>query len=218
MTPRAAPALSLLLLAGCAVSPPPEYRPPAAAPAQRAVPTAPAGTAVAEIDATREAVWKRIVERARGSGFGIEAADEQRGEVRLRYIGEPRNYLECGTLESKVVTAKGEQHFNFPASKAYQRYQFQKDSVVYVIDRRMSVTILATLRLESLSPSRTRASVRASYQVTRDQSVTGGGRKAFALTDTINFDGGARATFPNAPTACQATGTLERDALALAGR
>ena len=204
-------ALGVALLAGCAGGP--EYtRPPSP---YRPAEAAGAGTRAAEVAASPDTVWRQVMDRLATSAFAYDGGDQKSGAIELRYTGDPRGYIECGMVESRVKTEQGEKVFRFPAASARQQYQLQSSGKTYRVDRRMSLEARATLRLDPAPRERTRASVRTNYAVTRDQSVQGAG-KPIAVTDTIRFASGARGTFPNAPTACQATGVLEREILTLA--
>jgi hypothetical protein len=202
--------LLLLLLAGCAAQT--EYTKPGVQPP---LPTPMQITGnVVDIEKPRDAVWRQLLAAVAKSRFIASDVISKSWTLQVRYIGDPRDYIDCGRVRSPVKTAQGEKVYEFSAAKAYQQYQLQSGGRLYVVDRRMNVDVRTTVTMEALTPTRTRVTFAPRYSVTRDQSVTGSG-KPFAVTDTVKFAGQENATFPNAPTNCHATGQMEKDLVAL---
>ena len=163
--------------------------------------------------------FDRVINGTQKSDFVLESTNRNTWVIQLRYTGDPKNYIDCGRILSKVKTPEGEHRYEFPAAKAHQQYQIQRDDKLYSIDRRMNLDISAILTFEVLSPSRTRVKVDSQYTATRDQSYQDGNGKPIGMTDKVSFnfrDSGA--TFSNAATKCRATGQFELDVLALAKR
>jgi hypothetical protein len=163
-------------------------------------------------------LWRQLVSGTEKASLMVEGANQNSWTMQLHYSGEPKGYIDCGRVTSKVKTARGERNYDFAAAKSYQQYELQQGDRLYLVDRRMSLDVRATLVMESVSATTTRVKTESTYTITRDQSVQGGGGKPFAMTDKISFNGGKSAVFPNAATRCQATGELERDVLALLRR
>jgi hypothetical protein len=203
----------LLLLAGCAAQT--EYTKPDVQPPPP-TPTSIAGNVV-DIEQPRDAVWRQLLAAVVKSRFIASEATPKNWTVQLRYIGDPRDYIDCGRVRSPVKTAQGEKVYEFSAAKAYQQYQLQSGGRLYVVDRRMNVDVRTTVTMAALAANRTRITLAPRYSVTRDQSVTGSG-KPFAVTDTVKFAGQETATFPNAPTNCHGTGQMEKELVALIKR
>ena len=170
------------------------------------------------VDRARATLWRQLIAATEKTSFVVEGADQSTWTLRLRYTGEPREYIDCGRVTSKVKTAKGERNYDFAASKAYQQYELQRNDKLYLVDRRMNIDVRAMLVLESVAPAKTRVKLDSSYTVTRDQAVQGGGGQPFAMVDKINFKDSESATFPNAATKCRATGQFESDVMGLLRR
>lgn len=170
------------------------------------------------VDRSRPAAWRQVIAAVEKTSFVVEAANQNTWTLQLRYTGEPREYIDCGRVTSKVKTARGEHNYDFAAAKSYQQYELQKGDKLYLVDRRMNIDVRATLMLESVAPARTRAKLESTYTVTRDQAVQGGGSKPFSVVDKVTFAGTESATFPNAATRCRATGQFEADVVGLLRR
>lgn len=170
------------------------------------------------IERPRATLWRQLGSGTEKNNFMLEGANQNAWTVQLHYTGEPREYIDCGRVTSKVKTARGERNYDFAAAKAYQQYELQQGERLYLVDRRMTLDVRATLMLESVSATTTRVKTESTYTITRDQAVQGGGGKPFAMVDKISFNGGQSAVFPNAATRCQATGEFERDVLAFIRR
>jgi hypothetical protein len=168
------------------------------------------------VERSQAVVWQQLIAGSGRAGFVIESPNQETWTLQIHYIGDPKNYIDCGRVISKVKTAKGERNYDFPAAKAYQQYQLQQGSKLFLVDRRMNLDVRATLILEPLTQSRTRVKVDSQYTATRDQSVRGGGAAPFGVTDRVSFGLSDGAIFPNAATKCQATGKFESDVLAVA--
>ncbi|MES2354118.1 MAG: hypothetical protein V4568_06890 [Pseudomonadota bacterium] len=163
--------------------------------------------------------FDRVISATQKSDFVLESTNRNTWMIQLRYTGDPKNYIDCGRIVSRVKTPKGEHKYEFPAAKAYQQYQIQRDDKLYFIDRRMALDISAVITFEVLSPSRTRVKVDTQYTATRDQSYQDSSGKPTGMTDRVTFGlRDASATFSNAATKCRATGQFELDLLALAKR
>ncbi len=162
------------------------------------------------INASLANASNKISSSLNGRGISVEKTDENFSSVSLQYTGDPKNYIDCGQIVSKVKTSKGEQTYNFAAAQAYKQYRIQQKDKTFLVDRRMIIDIRSKLKLEELSHLKTKVTLESSdYYVTRDQLVRGGGSKPFGVTDKINFDLQAGAKFPNAQTLCRATGKFE---------
>jgi hypothetical protein len=203
----------LLLLVGCAAQI--EYTKPQVQPAPPA--PMPVTGNVVDIEKSRDAVWRQLLLAVANSRFIASDVIAKSWTLQLRYIGDPKDYIDCGRVRSPVKTAQGEKVYEFAAAKAYQQYQLQSGGRLYVVDRRMNVDVRTTVTMEAVTPTHTRVTLASRYSVTRDQSVTGSG-KPFAVTDTVKFAGQETATFPNAPTNCHATGQMEKELVGLIKR
>jgi hypothetical protein len=108
------------------------------------------------VDRAQAAIWQQLITGAGKAGFVVSSPDPGIWTLQIRYTGDPKNYIDCGRVISKVKTAKGERNYDFPAAKTYQQYQLQQGGKVFLVDRRMNLDIQATLRLEAMTESRTR--------------------------------------------------------------
>lgn len=170
------------------------------------------------IQRTRSSVWRLLISGVGKTGFVVDGANQNTWTVQLRYTGDPKDYINCGRVISPVKTAKGERNYDFPAAKAYQQYELQQGTKLYLVDRRMNLEVRTDVVLEQAELSGTRIKLDPRYTVTRDQAVQGGGGKPFGVTDKVSFGSADGATFPTAATRCQATGGFERDVLELLKR
>jgi hypothetical protein len=170
------------------------------------------------VERAQAVVWQRLITGAQRAGFVVESPNQATWTLQLHYTGDPKDYIDCGRVMAKVKTAKGERNYDFPAAKAYQQYELQQGSKLFLVDRRMNLDVRAMLNLEALGPSRTRVKLDSQYTAIRDQSVQGGGAQSFALTAKVNFGSSDGATFPDAATRCRATGKFESDVLSLVRR
>ena len=170
------------------------------------------------VDQARDTLWRQLVSGTEKTSFVVEGANQNAWTLQLHYTGEPREYIDCGRVTSKVKTAQGERHYDFAAAKSYQQYELQRNDKLFLVDRRMNIDVRARLVLESVAPSKTRVKVDSNYTVTRDQAVQGGGGKPFAAVDKVSFGAAGSATFPNAATRCRATGQFESDVMGLLRR
>lgn len=160
---------------------------------------------------------QRIVSSLAGTrGLGIEPrGPSDAGPVRMRYSGDPTDYVDCGRVVSSVKTEQGERRYDFPASAPFMQYQIMNKGRLFQVERRMTLEAVVTLKLKTISPGRTRVEARADYNLTRQQTATAAGyAKPLALSDSVHFRSGESAMFPNAATRCEPTGRLESSILA----
>ncbi|MGB8338291.1 MAG: hypothetical protein WCD07_07275 [Burkholderiales bacterium] len=216
--PIAVSALTLAL-AGCAQAPV-RYNPaPVPPPTTRTIPPPPTATAEVITSAnsktvmkSRDKLWRSVSSALSQSPFAVTSVDYKTGVMQLRYAGDPRNYIDCGRVNSKITLPTGERNYEFPAAIAYQQYQINNQGRVFNVDRRMNLEAQIVLMLQSLDATRTSARVETRYGVNRDQYVTPlDGGAPFNASDSVSFMYNESATFPNAATRCTATMQLENE-------
>jgi hypothetical protein len=214
---RSAVYLSLITLSACAQAPV-RYTPaptPAPVPATRTIPPPPSAapeTVTAAnskiINKNRDNLWRSVSAVLAQSRFAVTSVDYKTGVMQLRYAGDPRNYIDCGRVNSKV----GERIFDFPAASAIQQYQILSQGKIFNVDRRMNLDAQIMLNLQALDATRTSVRVETRYGVNRDQYVTPTqGGAPFNAADSVSFMYNESATFPNAATRCTATMQLENE-------
>jgi hypothetical protein len=161
---------------------------------------------------SRDNLWRSVTAALSQSRFAVTSVDYKTGVMQLRYAGDPRNYIDCGRVNSKV----GERTFDFPAASAYQQYQILSQGKIFNVDRRMNLEAQIALSIQALDTTRTSARADTRYGVTRDQYVTPTqGGAPFNASDSVNFMYNESATFPNAATRCTATLQLENELMQL---
>lgn len=215
-----------ILLAACASGPnytkptaerndsPGSKQPESGASAQRRM-----SVTTIDLKRSRDSLLQQLPQAFAKSAFTVDGVDRSKGIIQLRYSGDPAGYIDCGRVTSVVTSAKGERNYDFPAAKAYQQYELQNRDTIYLVDRRMSLEALVSLKIETIAPSRSRVTLlTARYNVTRDQIARASHAKPLAVTDTISFQGMDGTTFTNAATRCQATGALEDEAMKILKR
>lgn len=171
------------------------------------------------VNAALASTWQKLSSAFSSRGMVIDKPDQTSSTMTLRYAGDPKTYIDCGRVVSKVNTSKGEKTYDFAAAKGFQQYQIQQNGKNYLIDRRMILDIRSVLKLENAGPLKTKVTLGSSeYAATRDQLVRGGGAKPFGVTDKINFGLKDGAKFQNAATYCRATGKFEAEVLTIIKR
>lgn len=199
--------ITALLLAGCAGKM--DYTPP----------VKPLGTINQKIiDMPREAVWNSIVPELGKQFFVINNIDKSSGLINLSYSGNPERYIDCGNITSYVKNARGERTYNFPASKAQQRYEVLDGNGLFMIDRQMTLEGRMNLIFEEINPKQTRVSANTRYVVQKKLKVFNfANNMTYPFDDSISFNSNSSASFPNSSinTECLSTGKLEEEILAL---
>lgn len=210
--------LSLVALAGCAQQPVQYY--PAPAPTQRTVvvppPPVSSETVISAtskiVGKTRDNLLRSVSAALPGSHFSITNVDYKSGVMQLRYAGDPRNFVDCGKVNSTVKLPTGDKTFEFPAARAYQQYQIMSRDKVFNVDRRMNLEAQIQLSMQPVDAARTSAQLQTRYGLTRDQFVTPvAGGTPFNSSDSVSFMHNESATFPNAGTRCAPTMQLEAE-------
>lgn len=205
------------VLAGCAApgGPPAstgsggvQYRQPEAAPESRFSRT---------VDKPREAAWKTLAAGVDKSPFALQGANREGGAVTLTYSGDPERYVDCGRVVSLVKQGGAKREYDFPASRAHQRYEIAGKKGVYVVDRKMALEARIQLVLEEAGAHRSRARAKGYYTLTRTLSVRKtGSAGGDTTTGAVRFESDASGVFHvGGGTVCRATGRLEADALGL---
>jgi hypothetical protein len=212
---------SIITLTACAQTPV-RYNPapsPVPPPATRTIPPPPSAAPETITSANskivnknRDNLWRSVSSALSQSRFAVTSVDYKTGVMQLRYAGDPRNYIDCGRVNSKV----GERNFDFTAASAYQQYQILSQGKTFNVDRRMNLEAQIVLSLQPLDATRTSARVETRYGVKRDQYVTPTqGGAPFNASDSVSFMFNESATFPNAATRCTATLQLENELMQL---
>lgn len=197
-------ALALALLAGCAGKL--DYIRPSA------MATPSSNTKV--IERSRDAVWTEVVPALGKQFFVINNLDKSSGLINISYNGDPLKYIDCGRIVSYVKNARGERTYDFPAAVASQNYEVMNESGLFHFQRSMSLDGRVNLIFEELGPNSTRVTASTRYVVQRQQTVRNMEGRTQSRTDTVSFNSGSGASFPEGAH-CQANGALERELLSL---
>jgi hypothetical protein len=198
-----------LLLAGCVGKM--DYTPP----------SKPIGTINQKIvDKPRESVWNTIVPELGKQFFVINNIDKSSGLINISYSGNPERYIDCGNITSYVKNARGERTYNFPASKAQQRFEVLDGNGLFGIDRQMILEGRVNLIFEEINPKQTRVSANTRYVVQKKSKVFNfANNMTYPYDDSISFNSNSSAFFPSDSkghgTECLSNGKLEEEILAL---
>lgn len=212
-------ALGLITLAGCSMfeSRPQPGPPPVKPPTAYVKPEIEVVSALErDVWRPKNAVWKKFMLAVSRTQFYIDRLDESKGELQVRYSGDPQSYVDCGRVSNTVKLPEGDKTFDFAAASPYQQYQIMRKGKMFQVERRMGLTASVRMVFSDVEAEKTRVAAASTYNLTRDQSVVGGGNsKPLLLNDTISFNTGESGTFPNAATKCQPNGKLEAELLSL---
>ncbi|WP_275289320.1 hypothetical protein [Halomonas elongata] len=170
------------------------------------------------INKPKSEVWEESIPSIGKSYFVINNLDKDSGLINISFSGDPEKYIDCGTVESYVMNARGERTYRFPAARANTRYEAMTNGMLLGFNRSMSLDGRINLIFEEIGPDSTRVTANTRYVVNRTNQVT---RASDNLThtskDSISFSSGEKASFPpNADgesTTCVPNGDLERDVL-----
>lgn len=208
IVPRTTRMLALaVFVLGCA-SGGATYTPPVSIPMQSNTVT---------IQRSRSDLWRALVPAIGRTFFVINNLDQSSGLINVSFSGNPEAYLDCGRIVSRVKYGNEERTYDFPASRAEQRYAMVMGTGARAVDRTLALEGRVNVILEEVSGTVTRVTVNVRYVLTRHIRVEG--PPATDSMDSISFTSGGRASFAGADvgTTCQATGTLEKELLALVG-
>jgi hypothetical protein len=163
-------------------------------------------------------VWKAIVPALGKSFFVINNLDKESGIINVSYTGDPENYVDCGRIYSYVSNVRGKRIYDFPASRAHQRYEIMTDGL-FSIDRKMNLEGRINIIIEEIQSDKTLITVNTKYVLTKSgtvQNVQGTYRN---FSDTISFVSGQQGRFPgdrsHSGTVCQPDGSLEQQVLSI---
>jgi len=172
------------------------------------------------IDKPRDVVWNESVPELGKQFFVINNLDKSSGLINLSYSGDPEKYIDCGQVTSYVKNLRGERTYDFPGSKAEQAYEIMQNGYLYSLNRKMSVEGRVNLIFEVMSPNQTKVTANTRYVVQRNVTVNQEGQNFTQnMSDTISFNSGGFASFPDASngkyasTECMPNGELEREIL-----
>lgn len=167
------------------------------------------------VERSKDDVWKYLIPELGKEFFVINNLDKDSGLINISYSGDPTVYIDCGHIYSYVQNARGERVYDFPAAKANQDYETLKGELIF-LNRRMSLEGRVNLIVQDAGNETTLVSANTKYVVTK----SGTARRAVSpnlsqsFSDTISFNSGGRATFPQGTT-CVSTGRLEASILDL---
>lgn len=193
------------VLAGCAApgGPPAstgsggvQYRQPEAAPESRFSRT---------VDKPREAAWKALAAGVEKSPFTLQSANREGGAMTLMYSGDPERYVDCGRVVSQVKQSGAKREYDFPASRAHQRYEIAGKKGVYVVERKMALDAKVQLVLDEAGAHRSRARAKGYYTLTRTLSVRKtGAAGGDTTTDAVRFESDTSGVFQMRGARCAA--------------
>ena len=187
-----------------------EYTPPL---------TTPSTDNTTTIDVSKDELWNKIIPRLGKQFFVINNLDKDSGLINISYSGDPTRYIDCGHIYSYVKNARGERNYSFSAASPNESYEIMMGNLIFV-NRKMSLEGRINVILESLQANKTRVTANTRYVLTKSSTVRDVQGRTHNSSDTINFNSGGSASFPNPgakdQTKCVATGALEREILDLA--
>jgi hypothetical protein len=169
------------------------------------------------IDRSIDSVWSRAVPALSKEFFVINNLDKASGLINLSYSGDPEKCVECGRITSYVKNLQGARNYDFPASRAFAKYEVMRGGL-YDVERKMSLDGRINVVFEALSPNQTRVTVNTRYVLTRSTTVHQVGGANTTSQESISFDSKNGASFPppangSPATTCVANGKLEQTIL-----
>ena len=167
------------------------------------------------VNKSKDDVWKEIVPALGKTFFVINNLDKESGLINISYGGDPEKYIDCGHIHSYVKNLAGARTYDFPASKAYQRYEVMGNEGLGQIIRKMDLEGRMNIIIEEVNANQTKVTANTRYVVTKIVDVTAIGTGYVTKhNDTITFNSGQRGTFPQG-TFCQCNGNFEQEVLSL---
>lgn len=171
------------------------------------------------IDKPREVVWNSTVPALGKQFFVINNLEKSSGLINVSYSGNPEKYIDCGRVTSYVKNGRGERTYDFLGASPQQRYEVMQGSMLFDVNRRLSLEGRVNLIFEEVTPNQTRVTASTRYVVQRQVTAIGASNRIpQTSTDSISFNSGSSSAFPSnrngQATECAATGALEREILA----
>lgn len=171
------------------------------------------------VSASKDTVWKTLIPNLGKEFFVINNLDKESGLINVSYSGDPESYIDCGYISSKVQNAAGKRSYYFPAATANKSYEVMENGNYAQIHRKMNLEGRINIIVEALSGTETAISANTKYVVTKSGVISiPYPRQSHNFTDSISFNTGSSATFPNSKmqgTTCYSTGKLEKSILSL---
>lgn len=157
----------------------------------------------------KDEVWSKIVPSLAKNFFVINNIDKESGLINISYSGDPERYIDCGVISSFVQNARGKRTHTFQAAIAQKNYEVMENGVFSNVKREMHLDGRMNIIIEQIETEKSMVTVTTKYVVTKKIAVYMAGRSAPAnYSDTISFNTGGSATFPQG-TVCCSTGDLE---------
>ena len=171
------------------------------------------------VNEPRDRVWDRLVPKLGKNFFVINNLDRDSGLINISYSGDPGRFVDCGQIHSYVKNARGERHYRFPATAPQKNYEIMQGGTLYFVDRRMELEGRMNVVLEAMSDDQTRVTANTRYVLTKSGTIRNVQGQSRSFSDTIEFNTGGRASFPNPgydeQTTCVPNGRLEESVLEL---
>ena len=151
-----------------------------------------------------ERVWTQLVRFLEGSAFEIEHVDERKNLLIARYSGDPRPYVDCGSIVTHENGALAQIAGSSPAVAL--NYELEEKPVV--LNRSLNLDSRIIIRLVG-QPQGTVVKTDTTYVVTKTIDVaTPSGEVREGSRETVSFEAGGRGEFSKG-TACQPNGSLD---------
>lgn len=168
------------------------------------------------IEKDKAEVWEKIIPILKENFFPIKKLDENSGIISIQYNGEPEQYIDCGRIYSFFKQNECCQRtYNFPAAKAYQRYETMIKGQYAAIEQKMDLDGKVDIIIERISQSNTRITVNTLYTLEKTHTIYAGRPNRQTLCEAISFNSGKKAIFPSGQTTCLPNGKLEERILQL---
>jgi hypothetical protein len=169
------------------------------------------------LNKSKDEVWKKMVNNIGTSFFVINNLDKDSGFINVSYSGDPCRYVDCGYVTSNISNAAGKREYSFRGCEQQKQYEIAHEGRLYVADRKMDLEGRINIIIQEESKNETRLTVNARYLVTKQVHVQMiGTARSDNRSDTISFNSGGNAQFPETQTICQCTGKLEKEIISMA--
>lgn len=158
---------------------------------------------------TKDIIWQKLLSGIGDSFFIINNVDKESGFINVSYSGDPCRFVDCGTIDSDIVSGSDKRNYNFPACKVYQEYEIIEKGQNMFLKRSMSLDGRANIVVQE-GENGTHVKVNVRYVVQKKvQVINDNGRLAGTDDDSISFNSNGIETFPQ-HTNCLANGKFEK--------
>ena len=158
-------------------------------------------------------VWKKLINGLGDSYYVINTIEKVSGIINLSYSGDPKPYIDCGSISSDVSNARGKRSYVFDANEKYKEYEVTTKGLLFFVKRKLTLNGRINVIVQKVSSNETTVKVRVRYIAERTADIQQAGiPRSNRLQDTMNFDTGTCDSLASGTTCCS-KGKMENDIL-----